>query len=153
MADKKKKAGMKDMSSYFREVSAELKKVVYPTMVQVRTNTIIVLIMVFIVGVFIWTLDWGFSRTVAAVINLGGESEFEGTSPYDNMTEEDIMNWLNSLPQDESENVPPEEMPEGTDLFDNEDGASNTDEQLPAQNESVDETNGSITTENPDENP
>ena len=139
MADKKKKAGLKNMSSYFKEVSAELKKVVYPTMSQVRTNTIVVLIMVFIVGVFIWALDWGFSKTVTAVISWGEKLEIESAPPYgnmleytpQNMTEEDLQNMMNNLPQDEFDGA----MPEEGDFFNDENMPSNAAEQFPIGNE------------------
>ena len=57
MLEKKNKSGK---SNYFKEVGKELKKVTYPTPAQVRKNTIIVIVLSIIVGIFIAALDWGF---------------------------------------------------------------------------------------------
>lgn len=103
MADKKKKNSFsKGISSYFREVTAELKKVVYPTASQVRTNTAIVLIMVLVVGSFIWALDWGFNKTVSAVINWGKGQNAEIPS---NMSPEEIEEWLKQYQTTEDESL------------------------------------------------
>ena len=42
---------------WFREMRAELKKVVWPTKKQVLQNTVVVLIAVLVVGAFIWIFD------------------------------------------------------------------------------------------------
>jgi len=47
-------------SNYFKDVGKELKKVTYPSAAQVRKNTIIVIVLSIIVGIFIAALDWGF---------------------------------------------------------------------------------------------
>ncbi len=47
----------KRISKWFREMRAELKKVVWPTKKQVLQNTIVVLISVLVVGVCIWIFD------------------------------------------------------------------------------------------------
>ena len=44
-------------SKWFREMRAELKKVVWPTKKQVLQNTVVVLIAVLVVGAFIWIFD------------------------------------------------------------------------------------------------
>ena len=44
-------------SKWFREMRAELKKVVWPTKKQVLQNTVVVLISVLVIGVFIWIFD------------------------------------------------------------------------------------------------
>ncbi len=53
------------IANYFKEVKAEMKKVVWPTFAKVRQNTFIVIIYVLIVGLVIWALDmlftWGMS--------------------------------------------------------------------------------------------
>ena len=43
---------------YFRELRSELKKVVWSSPKQVLKNTLIVLVCVFVVGVFIWVFDF-----------------------------------------------------------------------------------------------
>jgi len=45
------------ISKWFREMKAELKKVVWPSKKQVLQNTVVVLISVLVVGVFIWIFD------------------------------------------------------------------------------------------------
>ena len=47
----------KRISKWFREMRAELKKVVWPTKKQVLQNTIVVLISVLVVGACIWIFD------------------------------------------------------------------------------------------------
>ena len=47
----------KRISKWFREMRAELKKVVWPTKKQVLQNTVDVLISVLVIGVFIWIFD------------------------------------------------------------------------------------------------
>jgi len=44
-------------SNYFKDVGKELKKVNYPSVSQVRRNTIIVIVLSIIVGIFIAILD------------------------------------------------------------------------------------------------
>lgn len=57
------------IANYFKEVKAELKKVVWPSFAKVRQNTIIVLIYVLIVGLVIWALDMLFTWGMAFFIN------------------------------------------------------------------------------------
>lgn len=45
---------------FFKDIISELKKVVWPTRVQVVKNTITVLIACFLIGVIIWLADAGF---------------------------------------------------------------------------------------------
>ena len=47
----------KRVSRWFREMTSELKKVVWPTKRQMINNTVIVLVCVLIVGIFIWVFD------------------------------------------------------------------------------------------------
>lgn len=54
---KKRKNPFASMGRFFREVKAEMKKVVWPTRKQVVNNTLIVFAMVLIAGIFIWVLD------------------------------------------------------------------------------------------------
>ena len=43
---------------YFRELRSELKKVVWSSPKQVAKNTLIVLVCVFVVGIFVWAFDF-----------------------------------------------------------------------------------------------
>ncbi len=54
---KKRKNPFASTGRFFREVKAEMKKVVWPTRKQVINNTLIVFAMVLIAGIFIWVLD------------------------------------------------------------------------------------------------
>lgn len=56
-------------SNYFKDVGKELKKVTYPTPALVRKNTIIVIVLSIIVGIFIAVLDWGFGAGAGWLIN------------------------------------------------------------------------------------
>ncbi|MCI6728745.1 MAG: preprotein translocase subunit SecE [Candidatus Faecousia sp.] len=47
----------KRISKYFRELKSELKKVVWPTWAQVLKNSLTVLAVTVVVGVFIWIFD------------------------------------------------------------------------------------------------
>lgn len=55
---KQKKNGSGSIRRYLVETRAEIKKIVWPTPNQVANNTLIVLFMIFIVGIFIWVLDF-----------------------------------------------------------------------------------------------
>lgn len=57
------------MVNYFKEVKAELKKVVWPTFSKIRKNTIIVIIYVVIIGLIIWALDAIFGLGMSFFIN------------------------------------------------------------------------------------
>ncbi len=57
------------IANYFKEVKAELKKVVWPTFAKVRQNTFIVIIYVLIVGLVIWGLDMLFTWGMSFFIN------------------------------------------------------------------------------------
>lgn len=57
------------MVRYFKDVKAEMKKVVWPSFAKVRQNTLIVLIYVFLVGIVIWLLDMLFTWGMSFIIN------------------------------------------------------------------------------------
>ncbi len=57
------------IANYFKEVKAEMKKVVWPTMKKVRQNTFIVIVYVLIVGVIIWALDMLFTWGMGLIVN------------------------------------------------------------------------------------
>lgn len=48
------------MVNYFKDVKAEMKKVVWPTFAKVKINTLTVIIYVCVVGLVICGLDWLF---------------------------------------------------------------------------------------------
>ena len=55
---------------YVRDSKSELKKVVYPSLKQVRNNTLIVLLCVLIVGIFVWVFDAVATLVVQGLISL-----------------------------------------------------------------------------------
>lgn len=57
------------ITGYFKEVKAEMKKVVWPTFSKVRQNTLIVILYVIIVGLVIWGLDMLFTWGMSFFIN------------------------------------------------------------------------------------
>lgn len=79
MSDKKK-IPFQGMVTYFKEVRAELKKVIWPTFKQIKNNTTIVIICLLFVGAIIWMLDLGFKTTLGKVVDLAGNST-EQTTP------------------------------------------------------------------------
>ncbi len=56
------------IARYFRELSSELKKVVWPTPQQVLKNTLIVLACCLVVGAFIWVFDFVAGEGITALI-------------------------------------------------------------------------------------
>ncbi len=57
------------ISKWFREMRSELKKVVWPTLKQVRNNTGIVIAAVILVGAIIAAFDWVSTNLVMLLIN------------------------------------------------------------------------------------
>ena len=64
----KKKGGAK---KYFKELRAEIKKVVWPTRQQVINNTGVVLVVMSLMGLFLFAVDTGLSYGIRALIGLG----------------------------------------------------------------------------------
>lgn len=56
MAEAQKKSVSK-VAKFFKEVKSEMKKVAWPSKKQVINNTLIVIAVVLVIGVFIWLLD------------------------------------------------------------------------------------------------
>ena len=59
MAEAQKKSGNKFVK-FFKEVKSEMKKVAWPSRKQVTNNTLIVMAVVILVGLFVWILDTAF---------------------------------------------------------------------------------------------
>lgn len=57
------------IANYFKDVKAEMKKVVWPTLKKVKKNTVTVLIYVLIVGVVICGLDLLFTWLMQLFLN------------------------------------------------------------------------------------
>jgi preprotein translocase subunit SecE len=56
------------MSEFFKDVRAELKKVTYPSRSETMGSTTVVLILVFIVGIFLSVLDMVLVKAVRFII-------------------------------------------------------------------------------------
>ena len=56
------------IKNWFIDMKAELKRVVWPSFKKIRTNTLIVLIFVLVIGAIIWILDWLFRMGMASII-------------------------------------------------------------------------------------
>ncbi len=65
--------------TFYRQVIAELRKVVWPTQQQLITYFIVVLVFVMVVMTFVSLLDLGFGRAVFAI--FGGEPEAAPSTP------------------------------------------------------------------------
>jgi len=71
MADaKKKKSGR--LGRWFREMRAELKKVVWPTTSQTVNNTVITLGVMIVSAIVVWALDQVGGQIFQAIRLLGG---------------------------------------------------------------------------------
>ena len=70
MAESVRKPDLKTrVVNYFKEVKAELKKVVWPTIPQTLNNTLIVLAAIGIVAVFLFILDFIFAGTLSSALS------------------------------------------------------------------------------------
>lgn len=57
------------IANYFKDVKAEMKKVVWPSLKKIKQNTITVLVYVLVVGVVICGLDWLFTWLMSLFLN------------------------------------------------------------------------------------
>ena len=58
------------LGKWFRGYISEFKKIVWPTRKQVIRNTIITIVMVLVVGAFIWLVDWGLLTLLDFLLSL-----------------------------------------------------------------------------------
>lgn len=56
------------IAKFFRDVKAEIKKIIWPTPKRIAKDTAIVLVSVLIVGVFIWILSFLFHQGVLLIV-------------------------------------------------------------------------------------
>jgi preprotein translocase subunit SecE len=101
MKDKNKKNPLKGIANYFREVRSELKKVVWPTLKQIKNNTIIVIISLVFVGAIIWVLDLGFGATLGNVVDWANDKQSQQQ-----------IDQTESFPIEQEDNVQVEETQE-----------------------------------------
>ena len=67
--DQKKKGGIR---KYFRELKAEMKKVVWPTRQQVTKTTGVVLSVMVVMALFLFGVDSGLGAAIKAILKIGG---------------------------------------------------------------------------------
>ncbi len=76
IADKLETAGTKKLTlpkrivAFFRDYKSEVKKIVWPNFKYVVKNTIVVLIICAILGVFIWLLDLGLLELIGLILGV-----------------------------------------------------------------------------------
>ncbi len=62
----------KQTALFFRDARTEVRKVVWPTRAETTQTTLIVMVIVFIVGVFLWLLDWALAGAFQLITGVGG---------------------------------------------------------------------------------
>ena len=67
MAAKKKQ--QKGLNKFYRETSAELKKVSWPTRAEAIQLTRVVLIVIFVMGAFLGLLDYAFTQLFGLILS------------------------------------------------------------------------------------
>ncbi len=66
---KKKPSVFARIKDWFVDMKAELKRVVWPSFQKIRSNTLIVLIFVLVIGALIWILDFVFKFGMSWIFN------------------------------------------------------------------------------------
>lgn len=75
VAKKEKKDGLgKKISKFFREYKSELKKISWPTFPEVIKNSLVTVVVVLIVGAFIWIVDSVLTLGRNAVLSINTDS-------------------------------------------------------------------------------
>ena len=62
----------KKIAKWFREMRSELKKVSWPSGKQILNNTVVALVVMLMVAVVIFGLDWCADRLTELLISIGG---------------------------------------------------------------------------------
>lgn len=63
------------VGKFFREYRSELKKISWPTFSEVVKNTFITLVVVLMVGIVVWLVDWGVSALRDTLIHSASKVE------------------------------------------------------------------------------
>lgn len=69
MSEKKKKV-FSGVWKFFRECKSEIKKIVWPTIPTVFKNMGVVLVVIFIIGLFVFALDTGLLKLLSLFMNV-----------------------------------------------------------------------------------
>ncbi len=59
---------------YVGQVRQEARKVVWPTWRETVTTTILVMIMVVLMGIFFFIVDWALASLIKLILGLGGSA-------------------------------------------------------------------------------
>jgi preprotein translocase subunit SecE len=62
-----KKGPLGRLALFYRQIVAELRKVVWPTRNDLRTYTTVVIVFVVVIIAFVSVVDWGFSKLIGYV--------------------------------------------------------------------------------------
>ena len=100
-----KKGSKKEKRHFFKDVKAELKKVIWPTPKQLLNNTLAVIASVIIVGVIVFLLDLCFEKiNTFGIEKLKTVVQSSQNEEAENITENDSTE-NNSVENSETENV------------------------------------------------
>lgn len=58
------------MGKFFRECKSEIRKIVWPTRKTVFKNTLVVLVMIILIGLFVFGLDTGLLNLLGTFMNV-----------------------------------------------------------------------------------
>ena len=97
---KKEKKETKQKSSYFKEMKAELKKVVWPTPKELANNTAAVIAFVFIIALIVFICDFCFDN-----LNKYGITKMQEKVQSSFQTTEDSENNTSNKQNETSENA------------------------------------------------
>ena len=131
----KKEKEVKQKSSYFKDMKAELKKVVWPTRKELVNNTIAVIVFVLVIAVIVFILDFCFDNLNKYGITRLQESvqssfqtteDSENVSGEENTTSED-ENQESDETSEDSENIEATEDGSETNTETEQDAGENVD--------------------------
>jgi preprotein translocase subunit SecE len=84
---KSKKNPFKSIAGFFKSVKSEGKKVVWPTGKEVWKNTLVVLVVILILGVAIYAVDFGLSQGLKGIKTLADSNTTTTTTTEEATTE------------------------------------------------------------------
>lgn len=88
---KSKKNPFKSIAGFFKSVRSEGKKVVWPTGKEVVKNTLVVLLVVFIVGLAIYAVDTGLTLGMKGIKNLATTESTSASQTADLQTTSEAL--------------------------------------------------------------
>jgi preprotein translocase subunit SecE len=63
-------AWLRNLPTFVQQVKAETGKVYWPSWTETWRTALMVVVMALMLGIFLFVVDWGFSRTVQALLRL-----------------------------------------------------------------------------------